>query len=283
MVCCGAKGREYGQEIGACRDMMIDAHIHITPDGRWYNTDYDASVETALGEMDKAGVEMAAVIAMPGKLQREYMLKVVKQWPDRFVTGFTISGLGENEFRELSDWLDGPAKFVKVHPRQTGISPLDRGLDRFLEAAEKSNIPVIFDTYPRGLKGRLEDLNPCCYDELAHRHPDLKIVLAHAGAHRVLDALAVAQTHPNVYLELSHVLAYFQGTSLIRDFTFIMGKMDQKLIYGSDFPEYPIDRYIGLARELISSAPGSDPESFFAGNWLRIMSSPGTAETSAPA
>lgn len=253
--------------------MIIDAHIHLTPDGRWFNTNYDASAETALRQMDRAGIDMAAVIPMPGPEQREFVKLVVEKYSGRFVTGFTINSLSDKEHDELENWLrEKTARFVKVHPRLTGLPPLDPGLDRFFASAEEAGVPVVFDTYIRGLEVPLAGLTPFAYDRLARRRPDLKIVLAHAGAHRVMDALAVAQTHANVYLEMSHVLAYFKDTSLEKDFAFAMNRMDRKLIHGSDFPEYHIDRYLALVRDMSSVFIDFEAQGFMGETFNRLIS-----------
>lgn len=253
--------------------MIIDAHIHLTPDGSWFHTSHDARVDTALEQMDRAGITMASVIPMPGRNQRDFVAKLVSSRADRFCTGFTISALDETELQELREWLEGGlAKFVKIHPRQTGIAPLEPRLGRFLDVAAENNTPVIFDTYIRGNAIPLKELIPFRYDELARSRPNLTIILAHAGGHRVLDALAVAQTQPNVYLELSHVLAYFKETSLEKDFAFVMNKLDKKLIYGSDFPEYPIDTYLNIVTRSILLLRDFDREAFLGGTWSGLMS-----------
>jgi len=253
--------------------MIIDAHIHLTPDGRWFHTSYDARVDTALEQMDRVGITMASVIPMPGRLQRDFVAELVSNRSDRFCTGFTVTALDETELQECRQWLEsGAAKFIKVHPRETGIAPLEPKLGPFLDMAEKKRVPVIFDTYIRGNRLPLNKLTPLCYDELARHRPNLTIILAHAGGHRVMDALAVAQTHPNVYLELSHVLAYFKGTSLEGDFTFVINRLDRKLIYGSDFPEYHIDTYYNMVKDKIVGLHDFDTDDFLGGTWNRLIS-----------
>jgi predicted TIM-barrel fold metal-dependent hydrolase len=253
--------------------MIIDAHVHLTSDGRWFQTPYDASVDTALQQMDRVGIKMASIIPMPGRNQRDFVANLVGSRSDRFFTGFTISALEEAEFQEFRTWIEGGlAKFAKVHPRETGIAPLEPKLGRFLDVAEKTRIPVIFDTYVRGSRLPLNELIPFRYDELARQRPKLTIILAHSGGHRVLDALAVAQTQPNVYLELSHVLAYFRETSLEKDFAFVMNRLDKKLIYGSDFPEYPIDSYLKMVQQMISALTDFDTKAFLGSTWKRLIS-----------
>lgn len=244
--------------------MIIDAHIHLTADGRWFDTPHDASVDRALREMDKAGVDKAAVIPLADKHNRAFCIETAARRNDRFFAGFTLTSLSGDELDEFRTTLDqGACSFLKVHPRQSGISPANPGLDRFLEVAGERAAPVVFCTYLRGPRVPMNDLTPLVFDGIARRHPNLKIVLAHAGSYRAMDALAVAQSHANVYLDMSHVLEYFRGSSLERDFLFTIRRLDRKVVYGSDFPEYPIDRYLAHARDVAAQIEKSDLTGFF--------------------
>lgn len=250
---------------------VIDAHIHLTEDGGWFGTDIDASVATTLDQMDRADVAVAGVIPIPDSGNRLYCRRMVEEHPDRFFTGYTVKTLPDDELAEMDEWIRlGLCRFMKVHPRLTGIHPLSEDLEAFYDLACNAGLPVIFDTYIRGTRLPLGDLTPLTYDALARKHPDLKIVLAHAGAHRVLEALAVAQTHENVYLEVSHILMYFAGSALAGDILFAMNKIDRKLIYGSDFPEYSIESYADHARELVAGLDDFDVEGFFGRTAARL-------------
>lgn len=251
--------------------MIIDGHIHLTADGRWFDTPYDARVERALTEMDKAGIDKAAIIPIAEIRNRAFCIETAMRRSDRFFVGFTLASTADDELRELRASLkQGVCSFLKVHPRQSGISPADPALDPFLEAAEEFAVPAVFCTYMRGPRLPMRDLTPLVFDDIARRRPNLTLVLAHAGSYRALDAIAVAQSHANVYLDLSHVLEYFQDTSLERDFIFAFKKLDRKVIYGSDFPEYGIDSYYQRARQIAAAVDGFDAKGFFGDHARRL-------------
>ncbi len=244
--------------------MLIDSHIHLTEDGKWFETTYDASVERALREMDAAGIEMAGVIPIADKNNRAFCIETSLKYSDRFYSGYTLTATDDAEFDDLKACYEqGVFRFVKVHPRQSGILPTSPSLARFLEFSQDKSIPVVFCTYMRGPKLPMSNLTPLVFDEIASAYPKLRIVLAHSGSYRPLDALAVAQSHKNVYLELSHVLEYFKGSSLEADFQYIMSKLDLKVIYGSDFPEMPIDSYFWSAQEMQAKLLNSDTKKIF--------------------
>ncbi len=244
--------------------MIIDAHINVTRDGKWHRTHHDASFDRALREMDRAGVSKAVIIPTADQDNRDFTLELAASRADRFVTGLTINRLDMREFDEVRGILDNKiCRFLKVHPRSTGITPNDPELDPFLALAEEYHVPVLFCTYMRGPRLPMRDLTPLVFDEIARRRPNLTMVLCHAGSYRPLDALAVAQSHANVYLDMSHVLEYFRGSSAELDFIFMLKRLDRKVIYGSDFPEYPIDSYLERAKTLLNDSDESRSKLFF--------------------
>jgi predicted TIM-barrel fold metal-dependent hydrolase len=250
---------------------IIDAHINVTRDGKWHKTPYDASLDRALREMDMAGVSKAVIIPTAEQDNRDFTLELAARRADRFVTGLTVNRLDKREFDEVRSILDNKiCRFLKVHPRSTGIIPNDPELDPFLALAEEYCVPVLFCTYMRGPRLPMKDLTPLVFDEIARRRPNLTIVLCHAGSYRPLDALAVAQSHANVYLDMSHVLEYFRGSSAEQDFIFMIKRLDRKVIYGSDFPEYSIQKYLERAKALFDNPYNNNKELFLSASASKI-------------
>lgn len=251
--------------------MLIDAHMNITPDGEWLGTRHDASLENALRQLDAADAERGCAIVLPGETHREFGVELAVRHGDRFFVGFTVSELTAKELGRLRELLDQKlVRYLKIHPRWTGIRPDDPGLDPFLELATARGAPAIFCTYMRGLQHPLEELTPLVFDRIARRHPELNMVLGHAGTYRPMDALAVAQTHPNVYMDVSHVFQYFAGSSLIADFTFALDRLDRKMIFGTDFPEVSIPDYAARLRAITDTLEDFGAEGFYAGNALAL-------------
>ena len=66
---------------------------------------------------------------------------------------------------------------------------------------------------------------------------DVPIVILHSGGSRVIEALHLAQSSNNVFLETSFTLPYYKGSSIQDDIAFAYKKLGpNKIIYGSDFP-----------------------------------------------
>lgn len=71
------------------------------------------------------------------------------------------------------------------------------------------------------------------------------IVIVHGGGAKVIDALLIAESFPNVYLETSFSLQYWLGSSVEKDFAFAIRKLGvERCMFGSDSPFMNIDNAI---------------------------------------
>ena len=75
--------------------------------------------------------------------------------------------------------------------------------------------------------------DPKYMDEIAINFPELKIVISHAGNGFGVLGLAVAQKHPNIYLEFSALWPKYlpESTSLA-----VNTYLKNKCIFGTDYP-----------------------------------------------
>jgi predicted TIM-barrel fold metal-dependent hydrolase len=68
------------------------------------------------------------------------------------------------------------------------------------------------------------------------------IVLSHGGGRQVLDAMLVAADAPQLLLETSFSVPYYEGSSIDTDFAFAMRKLGaSRWMYGSDAPFVALD------------------------------------------
>ena len=75
--------------------------------------------------------------------------------------------------------------------------------------------------------------DPKYMDEIAMNFPELKIVISHAGNGFGVLGLAVAQKHPNIYLEFSALWPkYLPESTLLAVNTYLKNKC----IFGTDYP-----------------------------------------------
>ena len=129
-----------------------------------------------------------------------------------------------------------------------------------------------------GTHGLLKFSHPLNVDELAVRHPDLRIVMAHYGNPWIVDATAVAQKNPNVYLDLSgfaegnytsqeFLKKYRLHLDYVRQWLVYLDHYE-KVLYGSDWPLINIPSYVDGMQTLV---PEEFREQVFFSNACRVF------------
>ena len=113
-------------------------------------------------------------------------------------------------------------KGIKMHPFAHAVNPLGPHARRVFDAARRYDVPVMVHTGV-GIPWAC----PSLLEPLADGYPDVKLVVAHAGALFGADALLLAKRHANVYMELS-----WQSNFVIREMAQTLGA--SKLMMGSD-------------------------------------------------
>lgn len=254
--------------------MIIDAHVHVTPDGKWFNTNHDASVESLISELDEASINKAILLPIEGFIETDFIIGVCRKYPDRFIGFASVNPLqGQKAIQKLEYYIAKLGlKGLKLHPRLQEFQPLHQDVIRLLEKTIELDIPVIFDTFPSSSSLLIEDILPLVYDELAKTVPEAKIILAHSGGYRIFDAMAVAQSNPNIYLEISYSLLYYQGSSIINDFEFAIKKVGaHRVIYGSDYPEMRIVPSYNQASKILANFSQEEKNLIFGGTISKLL------------
>ncbi len=100
---------------------------------------------------------------------------------------------------------------------------------------------------PGGHGAVIRHAHPASIDRLAATFPDLKIVMAHPGWPWVEETTAVALHKGNVYWEMSGwAPKYFPGNLKVD----MRGRLQDKIMFGSDYPSMPYERILREWREL---------------------------------
>lgn len=230
--------------------MIVDAHTHIAESGR--HGARDASADALVREMDAAGVDVAIVLPLPGMASNEFVVRETARFPSRLVPLYCP------EFQIPRDTLgrleraaaDRPLHGLKIHPRVQHVTVADPVVRDVLAWASEHRVPVVIDVFPWGPSVDDSRIHPFAYHQIARDLPELKLILAHAGGYKVLEAFLVAKANPNVILDLSFTFTYFRGASVAADLAFVMSRLPAaQTMYGSDFPDVPFAEYLQVVRE----------------------------------
>lgn len=168
---------------------------------------------------------------------------------------------------------------LKLYPGYNPVPLNDPLHEPYFALAAKYDLPVVIHTGElAGTRGLLRFSHPLNVDELAVKHPENRFVMAHYGNPWIVDATAVAQKNPNVYLDLSGLAeGNYTTDAYLKKFH---GHMEHichwleylddfsKVMYGSDWPLINIPCYVGVIRSLI---PEEFREQVFFENACRIF------------
>lgn len=263
--------------------MIIDSHTHLLAPDSVFSARMDGSVGTLLRSMDEAGIDQAVTFVVAPFDSNEIVADACQRHPDRLI-GY--AGIDPNECadRDAAAYVDAllalhPFKGVKVHPRHQGWAVNDPRHRPLFEALAKRSLPVLIDCASMPSKVPLADNLPFEIDRLVRQVPDLKVIMAHMGGHRVLDGYAVALNHPQqVCLDLSWILYLYAGSSVEQDARFVIKKLAPKrqLVFGSDHPSMdnqPIavskDQWLRIFAEL--ELDGEDIQAIMGGTIARLL------------
>lgn len=219
--------------------MVIDMHVHIQP----RNSDDD--VLKFLDRMTELGIDMAVVHAL-GRTRDEVaestrnIARVVEKHPDRLIGFGSVFPSDRNALELLDEQVNEMGlRGLKLHPLLQQFCPGDSYMSPLMDKCIELDIPTLFHTgggYMRD--GRLRDADPVLLDELAGRHPEAKIIIAHG--HPFGPDPYIAARHPNVYLDTA--MTFAQISRLIPNVGVEMldwMNTDERLLFGSDaFPDH---------------------------------------------
>lgn len=135
-------------------------------------------------------------------------------------------------------------------------------------------VPVMIDVgmtgmgagMPGGMGAKTRHAHPSSIDALAADFPNLTIIMAHPGYPWIDETTVVALHKGNVYWEMSGWGPKYLPPSIIRD---MRGRLQDKMMFGSDYPSIPYPRLIKEWNELGFSDGFLDK--FFHGNAERVL------------
>jgi len=257
--------------------MIIDVHTHIFPEtvrkGREayfkgepaFELLYDSpkskmvGAEEIVSAMDEQGVDRSVVFGFPWKeiatcrMHNDYILDAVKRFPDR-LTGLCCldpahpDAAAEAE-RCLKDGLSGLGELAFYDSGFTRAS-LEQ-LTPLMALCREADLPVLIHTnepvghsYPGKSPMTLRELY-----RLIRTFPENKIVLAHWGGGLFFFHLMkkeVKTALANVYVDTA-ASPYLYDAHIYRMALEIIGP--DKVLFGSDYPLLPPNRYFAEMRE----------------------------------
>ena len=234
--------------------MIIDVHTHAFRYPEHISDAFLKEAERARGGPIDLTIEFDAYMAAMAPVDRCIVfgmkaahvgLYVPNEWIAAFAARapeklIPFMSLDPNEPDFLEDfehsYRDLKLRGIKLAPMYSDFDPRDARLDPLYRRAAEAGLPVLFHTGTTFCQfAPLRHTRPALWDDVAMRHPDLKMILAHLGHPFENEALVVTRKHPNVYLDLSalHYRPWQLYNSLILAQEY---GVTSKILFGTDYP-----------------------------------------------
>lgn len=144
---------------------------------------------------------------------------------------------------------------IKIMPMYAGFDASNPEYDDLFAYSESNGLPVLAHTGTTFISNApLEYARPVHFDDVAMRHPDLKIILAHLSHPYEGECIAMIRKHENMYSDISALhyrpFQLWHSLRLVQDYG-----VWHKVLFGSDYPFTSVNATIVGLRELVA-APG---------------------------
>jgi predicted TIM-barrel fold metal-dependent hydrolase len=237
---------------------VIDCHVHAghanALTAPWTDIADPAGI---LRRMDQAGIDKAVIFPISNEPSYERanreIFEICQKHPARFI-GFA---------KHDPDGEKGRIRQMMLHEiRDLGL----RGLKlhghpgpEILDVCAEFGIPILY--HPSRVAR---------FEEIALAYPTVDLILAHLGSDLSMDyrehfaAIAMAQKHPNVYLDTSTVVPTRYIEKAVQEVP------AEKIVFGSDEPE--VDTRLEIFKIRVLKLPGEKAEAILGGNMARLLS-----------
>jgi hypothetical protein len=214
--------------------------------------------------MDVCEIERAVLLALEcPKLHGSKMpsndevANLVRQNPKRFIGFGSVdpdSSHALDEMKRVEDELG--LHGLKLNPALQEFDPAGQSALNVYKEAERLEMPILVHTgITFSNRFSIQQNRPLIFDDIARKHPKLKICLAHLGWPWLWDAVAVAIRNPNIYVDTAGT---YVGTPAeqVRHFTdtlssrVIENVLGERLMFGSDYPRIEVNKMFEAISEL---------------------------------
>ena len=128
--------------------MVIDAHVHITENDRWFNTNYNASVERLIKSLGASKIDKAVVLPIAPFISNEFVAKVCSEYPEKLIGFASVNPIDSDAVKKLEeDVIKYDLKGLKLHSRLQEFQLADQNAQLVIKKAAELNIPVLIDAW----------------------------------------------------------------------------------------------------------------------------------------
>lgn len=220
--------------------MRLTPDVHCDVDDQSYKHNFDCKPEQLLAATKNCDKIIVFAIDAPFTGitgSQEVISQFARQHSDRFQGWCSVDPNRPDAVERLRYCVnDLGLRGLKLGPIYQNFDPSDpRHLPLFKEA-EKLGIPVNWHQGTSFVRqGPLKYSNPILLEDIAVACPDLRMIISHMGHPWETECVVLIRKHPHLYADTSALhyrpLRHYQAFM-----TAVEYGVEQKLIFGSDFP-----------------------------------------------
>jgi uncharacterized protein len=221
-------------------DHLTDEFVREADRARGFHVDLTVEFDDYMAAMAPAG--RCIVFGMKARhtgfyVPNDWIASFAARAPEKIIPFMSLDPT-EPDF--LDDFersrQDLKLKGIKLAPMYANFDPTDGKLDELYLRATRHGLPILFHSGTTFCTNApLKYTRPALWDEVAMRHPDLIMVLAHLGHPYEGEALVTTRKHPNVYLDLSAL--YYRPWQLYNSLVLAQEyHVTPKILFGTDYP-----------------------------------------------
>lgn len=202
-----------------------------------------------IAEMDDAGVDMSVIFQVDwaygvtgepkvsNREQNKLLADYAKEHPGRFIPLCAIDPRRPDVIEQATEAIEEwGMKGFKLMP-SAGFKPNDRICYPLYEKCAEWRVPIVF--HSGGLEFNWELSSPNLIATAAEDHPDVKMVMAHAGLESWEQCRLACTALPNCYMDLS-IRQFDYGINPKKFYGWLRDMIDwtgpEKIMFASDAP-----------------------------------------------
>ena len=234
-----ANSRSRGKPIG----------LHVPPERHW----------EGMKNVDKAIVFGMRAFHCGIVSPNDYIADYVKLHPEKLIGFAAVDPMQDDVHEILGHAIDDlKLRGVKLGPIYQNIHPLDERMMPVYEFCERRNLPILIHqgtTFPQ--KAPLKYSLPILLEDIAMKHPRLKMIIAHMGHPWIDETICLIRKQPNFYADISALhyrpWQFYNALIIAKEYGVL-----HKLLFGSDFPFTTPDATIESLRNFNNIVAGSN-------------------------
>lgn len=218
--------------------LVIDCHAHYGHSRHWVPYHDEQGLLTT---MDRIGIDMLCISSLMAlhsdhRAGNDEVIALTKKYPKRFVGFAVVNPCYTNELEaELERCFQHQGiRGIKIHPASyVHDYPIDgRDYEPVWAFAKRRHCPVLTHAGPRSER---HNLGPQLIAEVARRHPEVKLIIGHAGSYDSWTALdehiEIVREHDNLFLDISTMNRFYRSVDYM-----VERVGSERVLFGTDGP-----------------------------------------------